>query len=57
MKLKEGLYVVLKSNANVYASLFDFTEPWKIDVNGVHGGKLYVRPVYGRTGDIHRTKT
>lgn len=34
MKLKEGLYVVLKSDANVYASLFDFTEPWKIDLMG-----------------------
>ena len=32
MKLKEGLYIVLKSDASVYASLFDFAEPWKIDL-------------------------
>lgn len=32
MKLNEGLYVLLKSDKNVYASLFDFTEPWKIDI-------------------------
>lgn len=34
MKLKEGLYIVLKSDASVYASLFDFAEPWKIDLLG-----------------------
>lgn len=34
MKLKEGLYIVLKSDAKVYASLFDFAEPWKIDLLG-----------------------
>lgn len=34
MKLKEGLYVVLKSDTDVYASLFDFAEPWKIDMLG-----------------------
>lgn len=31
-KLGEGLQVVLRTNANLYASLFDFTEPWKIDI-------------------------
>ena len=32
MKLHEGLKCVLKTDANVYASLFDFAEPWKIDL-------------------------
>lgn len=32
LKINEGLRVVLKTDKNVYASLFDFTEPWKIDL-------------------------
>lgn len=32
MKMIEGLMVVLNANKNVYASLFDFTTPWKIDI-------------------------
>lgn len=32
MKLTEGLYAVLRTDKNLYASLFDFTEPWKIDI-------------------------
>lgn len=32
MKLTEGLYILLNTDANLYASLFDFTEPWKIDL-------------------------
>lgn len=32
MKLVEGLYAVLRTDKNLYASLFDFTEPWKIDI-------------------------
>ena len=28
LKINEGLRVVLKTDKNVYASLFDFTEPW-----------------------------
>ena len=32
MKLTEGLYAVLRTDENLYASLFDFTEPWKIDI-------------------------
>lgn len=32
MKLKEGLYAILKTDVNLYASLFDFNEPWKIDI-------------------------
>lgn len=32
MKLREALYAMLKADKNLYASLFDFTEPWKIDI-------------------------
>lgn len=32
MKLTEGLYILLAIDENLYASLFDFTEPWKIDI-------------------------
>lgn len=32
MKLMEGLYVILNADKNIYASLFDFTNPWKIDI-------------------------
>lgn len=32
MKLHEGLKCVLKTDTNIYASLFDFAEPWKIDL-------------------------
>lgn len=28
----EGLYVLLNTDKNLYASLFDFTDPWKIDL-------------------------
>lgn len=34
LKMMEGLHVVLKTDGNVYASLFDFAEPWKIDLLG-----------------------
>lgn len=34
MKLKmiEGVYILLNTDLNLYASLFDFVEPWKIDI-------------------------
>lgn len=32
IKLREGLRAVLKTDENLYASLFDFNEPWKIDI-------------------------
>ena len=32
LKMTEGIYVLLNSDKNLYASLFDFTEPWKIDI-------------------------
>ena len=28
----EGVYVLLNTDINLYASLFDFVEPWKIDI-------------------------
>lgn len=30
--MTEGLYVLLHTDKNLYASLFDFVEPWKIDI-------------------------
>lgn len=32
LKMVEGLYVLLDTDRNLYASLFDFAEPWKIDL-------------------------
>ena len=32
LKMIEGLYLLLNTDKNLYASLFDFTEPWKIDI-------------------------
>ena len=32
MKMTEGLMCILKTDPNVYASLFDFTSRWKIDL-------------------------
>lgn len=32
LKMIEGVYVLLHTDKNLYASLFDFVEPWKIDI-------------------------
>ncbi len=32
LKMTEGLYVLLHTDKNLYASLFDFADPWKIDL-------------------------
>ena len=32
MKMAEGMRAILKTDVNLYASLFDFVEPWKIDI-------------------------
>jgi AraC-like DNA-binding protein len=32
LKLMEGVYVLLNTDKSFYSSLFDFTEPWKIDI-------------------------
>ncbi|MDR2809910.1 MAG: AraC family transcriptional regulator [Tannerellaceae bacterium] len=32
LKLMEGVYVLLNTDKCFYSSLFDFTEPWKIDI-------------------------
>lgn len=31
-KMIEGVYVLLRTDSSLYASLFDFVEPWKIDI-------------------------
>lgn len=32
LKMVEGMYVLLNTDKSLYASLFDFVEPWKIDI-------------------------
>lgn len=32
LKMAEGVYILLKTDPALYASLFDFVEPWKIDI-------------------------
>jgi AraC-like DNA-binding protein len=32
LKMMEGVYVLLNTDNCFYSSLFDFTEPWKIDI-------------------------
>ena len=32
LKMTEGLYILLNTDKNLYASLFDFADPWKIDI-------------------------
>lgn len=32
LKMIEGAYILLNTDVNLYASLFDFVEPWKIDI-------------------------
>ena len=32
LKMTEGLYVLLNTSPGLYASLFDFVDPWKIDI-------------------------
>lgn len=32
LKMTEGVYILLNTDKNLYASLFDFTEPWKINI-------------------------
>lgn len=32
IKMTEGLYAILNTDPNLYASLFDFINPWKIDI-------------------------
>ena len=33
LKMIEGTYVLLNTDRNLYASLFDFVDPWKIDID------------------------
>ena len=32
LKRMEGIYVLLNTSKNLYASVFDFADPWKIDI-------------------------
>lgn len=32
LKMTEGLYIILNTDKDLYASLFDFADPWKIDI-------------------------
>lgn len=32
LKMIEGIYVLLNTNKSLYASVFDFIDPWKIDI-------------------------
>lgn len=32
LKMAEGMFAILKTDRNLFASLFDFVEPWKIDI-------------------------
>ena len=32
LKMTEGIYAILNTDENLYASLFDFVDPWKIDI-------------------------
>lgn len=32
LKMIEGIYAILHTDVNLYASLFDFVDPWKIDI-------------------------
>jgi AraC-like DNA-binding protein len=34
LKMQEGVYVLLNTDKHFYSSLFDFSEPWKIDIFG-----------------------
>jgi AraC-like DNA-binding protein len=34
LKITEGVYALLNTDKSFYSSLFDFTEPWKIDILG-----------------------
>lgn len=42
LKMAEGVFVLLHTDLNLYASLFDFTEPWKIDIlSYMHENYMY----------------
>lgn len=32
LKMIEGIYIILNTDLNLYASLFDFVDPWKINI-------------------------
>lgn len=54
LKMTEGIQVLLNTDKNLYASLFDFVEPWKIDIldymNENYMYDLSLREIAGYTG-------
>ena len=67
LKMTEGLYILLNTDKNLYASLFDFADPWKIDImsfmeqNYTNDLSLeemanYTRSLTGRNGQLHRAE-
>lgn len=41
LKMIEGTYVLLNTDRNLYASLFDFVDPWKIDIDYLNENYMY----------------
>ena len=54
LKMIEGIYVLLNTDRNLYASLFDFVDPWKIDIvdylNENYMHDLSMEEIAGYTG-------
>lgn len=54
LKLLEGIYVLLNSNEQLYPILFDFAEPWKIDLleflNSNYSEELTMEQIASFTG-------
>ncbi len=54
LKMTEGIYVLLNTDKNLYASLFDFADPWKIDImdfmNKNYMYDLSIKEIAGYTG-------
>lgn len=54
LKMVEGVYELLHTDKNLYASLFDFVEPWKIDIldylNDNYMYDLSLEEIAGYTG-------
>lgn len=54
MKIQEGIFILLKTNNRFSPLLFDFTEPWKIDIlsflNENYMHDLSIKEISARTG-------
>ena len=53
LKLQEGLLALLHIDERFYPTLFDFNEPWKIDILEFMETKLHVRFQYGRFSHVY----